>query len=413
MESIQSSSVKGQNMEARIIRTPQEYKESLAEVEHLIALDPELGTKEAERLDVLAMLVEAYEKQHFPFETPDPIEAIRFRMEEQGLMQRDLIPYIGSKSKVSEVLSGKRFLTLQMIRAINKGLDIPLEILIQEPKKNLQLEQPDWDWQQLPFSEMIKRKWINTKSIDYREHTSELVKNFLEPLNGHMPEISLCRRSLGGENDETLYSLLAWTVRVLVKTKKEKLPDFKPGTVTKDFIKQIVSLSWSNHGPLLAKEFLSKHGIALIVEQHLPKTKLDGMATISDDGRPVIGLTLRYDRIDNFWFTLVHELSHVSQHFNDLHAPFIDDLEGYSDDPKEREANKLASEVLIPTSIWKSSRAWQQKTPSAVTDFAKQLGIHPAIVAGRIRRESGNYSILNDMLGNGEVRRVFSEVEWF
>lgn len=398
-------------MEARIIRTPEEYKESLAEVERLIALDPEPGTHEAERLDVLAVLVETYEKQHFPFETPDPIEAIRFRMEEQGLMQRDLIPYIGSKSKVSEVLSGKRPLTLQMIRAINKGLEIPFEILMQEPKK-LQVEQSDWDWQQLPFLEMIKRNWIKTNYDDYREHITELVQNFLEPLGGHLPHISMCRRSLGVENNVTSYSLLAWAVRVLVKAKTEKLSDYKHGIVTKDFIKQVVSLSWSSQGPLLAKEFLSQHGIALIVEPHLPNTKLDGMATISDDGKPVVGLTIRYDRIDNFWFTLVHELSHVAQHFEYLKDPFIDDLEGYSDDPKEKEADKLASEVLIPRTIWKSSRAWQQKTPSAVTDLAKQLGIHPAIVAGRIRRESENYCILNDMLGNGEVKKMFPDVEW-
>jgi len=411
MESTQSSSVKGKYMEARIIRTPEEYNESLSEVERLIALDPAPGTYEAERLDVLAMLLETYEKQHFPFEAPDPIEAIRFRMEEQGLMQRDLIPYIGSKSKVSEVLSGKRSLTLQMIRAINKGLDIPLEILMQEPKKQ-QIEPSDWDWQQLPFMEMIKRKWVKANAGNSRNNVAVLVQNFLEPLGGYLPDISLCRRSLDGENDVMLYSLLAWAVRVLVKTKSEDLSDYKPGTVTRDFIKQVVSLSWSNQGPLLAKEFLSQHGIALIVEPHLPKTKLDGMATISDDGRPVIGLTIRYDRIDNFWFTLIHELSHVAQHFGDLHAPFIDDLDGYSDDPKEKEANKLTSEILIPTASWKSSRAWQQKTPSAVEDFAKELGIHPAIVAGRIRRESNNYGILSDMLGNGEVRRMFPDVEW-
>jgi len=411
MESTQGSSVKGKYMEARIIRTPEEYKGSLAEVERLIALDPNPGTSEAELLDVLAMLVETYEKQQFPFETPDPLEAIRFRMEEQGLMQRDLIPYIGSKSKVSEVLSGKRPLTLQMIRAINKGLDIPFEILMQQPEK-WDATQTELDWQKLPFLEMIKRNWIKASVTDYRTHVTELVHDFIAPLGGHLPDVSLCRRSLGEGNDVTFYSLLAWAIRVLVKAKAEKLAEYKPGTVTKDFIKQVVKLSWSNQGPLLAKEFLSQHGVALIIEPHLSRTKLDGMVTISDDGRPVIGLTIRYDRIDNFWFTLVHELSHVAQHFEYLNTPFIDDLEGYSDDPKEKEANKLASEALIPTSMWKSSRAWQQKTPSAVRDFAKQLGIHPAIVAGRIRRDSKNYTILSDMLGNGEVKRAFFDVEW-
>lgn len=398
-------------MEPRIIRTDNQYRESLAEVESLIAIDPAPGTPEAERLDLLAMLVEVYEKQHFPFDTPDPIEAIRFRMEEQGLLQRDLIPYVGSKSKVSEVLSGKRPLSIQMIRALNKGLGIPLEVLMQEPKRQ-QVEQDDLDWERLPFSEMIKRKWIGARHDDYRNHVAELVQEFLAPLGGHWPHLSLCRRTPGCEEDTTSYSLLAWVIRVLSKAKSENLPGFKRGTVNREFISHVSRLSWSSQGPLLAKEFLNQHGIALIIEPHLPKTKLDGMATITDNGNPVVGLTLRYDRLDNFWFTIIHELSHVAQHFDHLKEPFVDDLETYCDDQKEREANKLAGEVLIPRTMWRSSRAWQQKTPSAVSDFAKQLGLHPAIVAGKIRHESHNYQILNDLLGNGEVRRLFPDVEW-
>ncbi len=411
MESTLNSSVKGKYMEARIIRTPEEYKKSLAEVERLIALDPVPGSPDAELLDVLAVLVETYEKQHFTFDTPDPIEAIRFRMEEQGLMQRDLIPYIGSKSKVSEILSGKRPLTLQMIRALNKGLDIPFEVLIQEPN-NEAIDQIEWDWSRLPFVDMIKRHWIHASSINYQNHVSELAAKFIEPLNGHLPNISLCKRYSGDEKDTPVYALLAWAIRVLVKSESEAISNYKRGTVTKDFIKQAVKLSWSHQGPLLAKEFLSQHGIALIIEPHLPKTKLDGMATISQDGRPVIGLTIRYDRLDNFWFTLIHELVHIFLHFDDLKTPFLDDLEIKSDDPKENEVNKLAGELLIPAAIWRSSRAKQQKSPQSIIDFAKELGIHPAIVAGRIRRESNNYAVLNEMLGAGEVRKLFPGVEW-
>jgi len=121
-------------MYPRVIKTDEEYREALAETERLIALDPEPGTREADRLELLAMLVEAYEKEKFPIEKPNPIEAIKFRMEEQGLIQRDLVPYIGSKSRVSEVLSGKRRLTMKMARALHEGLGIPAEVLLQEPR---------------------------------------------------------------------------------------------------------------------------------------------------------------------------------------------------------------------------------------------------------------------------------------
>ncbi|OGL61538.1 MAG: hypothetical protein A3I72_08570 [Candidatus Tectomicrobia bacterium RIFCSPLOWO2_02_FULL_70_19] len=119
-------------MEPRLIKTEEDHEASLAEVERLVALDPAPNTPEGDRLELLATLVEEYEKDHFPIEKPTPIEAILFRMEQQGLEQKDLIPYIGSKSKVSEVLSGKRRLTLRMVRALNQGLGIPLEVLTHE-----------------------------------------------------------------------------------------------------------------------------------------------------------------------------------------------------------------------------------------------------------------------------------------
>ncbi len=121
-------------MEPKILKSEKEHGKAMEEVVRLIALDPDNGTPEADRLDLLMLLVETYEKERFPFDLPDPVEAIRFRMEEQGLKQRDLVPYIGSKSKVSEVLARKRPLTLKMIRSLNKGLDIPLKVLVQAYK---------------------------------------------------------------------------------------------------------------------------------------------------------------------------------------------------------------------------------------------------------------------------------------
>lgn len=137
MPSIQANTGKENKMEPKVITTKKEYEESFAEVERLIALDPKPRTPNANRLNLFAMIVKNYEKERFPIGKPDSIEAIKFRMEEQGLKQRDLIPYLGSKSKVSEILSGKRPLTVQMIRALNKGLDIPSDILLQNPKKKL------------------------------------------------------------------------------------------------------------------------------------------------------------------------------------------------------------------------------------------------------------------------------------
>ena len=113
-----------------------EYKLALEELEKLIDLEPKKGSVESDRLELLALLIEEYEKEKIKQELPDPIEAIKFRMEQQNLTQGDLIPFIGSRSKVSEILSKKRPLTLRMIRALHSGLGIPANVLL-NAKRNV------------------------------------------------------------------------------------------------------------------------------------------------------------------------------------------------------------------------------------------------------------------------------------
>lgn len=114
----------------RSIQTEADYDAALADVDAL--MDAEPGTPEGARLDVLVTLIEAYEARHWPIDPPDPIEAIRVRMEQKNLRPRDLQSMVGSRGRVSEILSRKRALTLPMIRKLSRGLDLPADILIQE-----------------------------------------------------------------------------------------------------------------------------------------------------------------------------------------------------------------------------------------------------------------------------------------
>ena len=118
----------------KIIKTDKQYRSYRTEVERLVATDPAPGTRDGDALELLAKLVEDYEKQRFVFERPDPVDAILFRMEEQGLQQKDLAPVLGGKNRVSEILSRKRPLTLAMVRALTEALSIPAELLIQETR---------------------------------------------------------------------------------------------------------------------------------------------------------------------------------------------------------------------------------------------------------------------------------------
>jgi len=119
-------------MDVAPIKTTRDYRRALKEIEGL--MHAKRGTPEGDRLDVLVTLVEAWEAKHYPIDLPDPIEAIKYHMEQKGLESRDLVRYIGSRNRVYEVLNRKRPLTLRMVWRLHKGLGIPAESLIKLPK---------------------------------------------------------------------------------------------------------------------------------------------------------------------------------------------------------------------------------------------------------------------------------------
>jgi HTH-type transcriptional regulator/antitoxin HigA len=131
------------------------------------------------------------------------------------------------------------------------------------------------------------------------------------------------------------------------------------------------------------------------------------------DGTPVVGLTLRYDRVDSFWFCLLHELVHLGRHMESGgDAVFVDDLtlretEGGRRDPMEAQADQWAEEALVPNAIWETSEARRNPTPMAVVTLSRALQVHPAIVAGKIRHEQKNYRLLSHFVGTGAVRHQF------
>jgi HTH-type transcriptional regulator / antitoxin HigA len=397
------------------IRTEEDYEAALLRIEAL--MDAEADTPESDELEVLATLVELYEEKHFPIDWPDPIAAIRFRMEQAELTPRDLIPLLGSRAKVSEVLSGKRSLTLQMMRALHEHLGIPAEVLLRQPGAVLPEIPEATDWSKFPLAEMAKLGWIS-KSRNLKDRAEEVMRDLMERAGGMdvLPS-ALYRKNDGARRNAKMnpYALQAWCYRLLAEAKENTLPGmYREGVVTQVIAREMVGLSWSQAGPKLAQEFLGKYGIHVIYLPHLPRTHLDGAALMLANGTPVIGLTLRYDRLDNFWFCLCHELAHVVLHLRKgTEDGFIDDLslgevEGSEGDARELEADAWAQEVLIPSEEWDSSSILTQPTPAAATEFAHQLGIHPAIVAGRVRKELHNYRLLTHYVGNGEVRKFLN-----
>ena len=119
------------------IRSEQAYDEALDRVDVLMDLDPKMGSEQSDELEILVMLIEKYEEKFWQIAEPDPIEAIKVRMEQMHLKQKDLVPYIGNKSKVSEVINGKIGLSLAMISKLSVGLHLPLELLIRSSENHI------------------------------------------------------------------------------------------------------------------------------------------------------------------------------------------------------------------------------------------------------------------------------------
>ena len=323
----------------KVIKSEEEHRAALVQISTLIDRDPDPGTADGDRLELLTLLVENFESQAFPKRVPEPLEAIRFRMEQQNLKQRDLVPYIGSPSKVSEVLSGKRTLTLSMMRALHSHLGIPASALLGEGASP---DEPDDSipWDQFPLKEMVARHWI--VGTDKPER---LLAQFFAPVGSPMQIAALFKKTDTTRSARSLnrYALAAWSARVMIRASEaQPKADYKPNSVDLEFMLEVARLSWSESGPRLAQEFLRKHGIPLIIEPHLSNTHLDGAALMYRLDRPIIGLTIRHDRLDNFWYCLMHELAHISLHYGQGFTHFFDNLDGKeSVGPREREAADL------------------------------------------------------------------------
>lgn len=399
----------------RLIKNEKDYDTALSRIDQL--MDAKSGTAEMDELELLTALVEMYEERHFPISPPDPIDAIKFRMEQIGLVQKDMVPYIGTKSKVSEVLNGKRPLTLSMMRSLNKNLGISAEVLLKEPGADFPNQIQEMEWSRFPLLEMAKRNWIPMVD-DIKEKAEELIRDFIEQAGGldTVPKPCFRQGKNGRYNPKMdLFSLTAWCIRVQSVARKNPLKTkYVKNSIKLGTMQEVARLSYFDNGPLLAKEYLEKHGVHLIVVPHLPKTYLDGAAILLPDGTPVIGLTLRYDRIDYFWFCLLHELAHVSKHLSTSDRLIIDDLDlrgkkVEKEDIIEKEADEMTRNGLIPKRIWDKNPISGKASTAEIYALAEKLKIHPAIIAGRIRFEQNNYRLLSRHVGNKQIRKHFAD----
>lgn len=397
----------------KFIKTESDYKEALDLIRVLLSHDPDPSSDEGEQLSLLSTLVQDYESRSLPESLPNPIDAIKFRMEQSDLKPVDLIPYIGSRGRVSEILTGKRQLTLDMVRALEVGLGIPAKVLIRKPEMESNSEYQGWDNRLV--AEMESRGYFGSRSL--KKHSKlELLKDFFSSISAQPQMAMMLRKSNYRSSPLTdKRALIAWSNRVIQKAKKIRVTKkYKDGSINLNFMQEFVKLSSQENGVILAQKHLKDIGIILVIEPHFSKTYLDGAAILVNKENPVIGLTLRHDRLDNFWFTLMHELAHISLHYNQDISLFYDELETASAglDEKEQEADELAEESLLPKAKWEVSPARLIPSSMAANSLAKELGVHVAIIAGQIRHKGNKYIYLNKIISEAKVRSYFADEKW-
>jgi len=396
-------------MKPKIIKNEKEYNEALAHIEYLMDL-PETPETD-EEIELFTALIEQYEEKHFPIELPDPIEAIYFVMDQQNLSRKDLVPILGSQSKVSEVLKRKRALSLSMIRKLHEQLDIPAEILLQDPLAH-DIPPRKYDIKAFPFNEMVHNNYFpgydNVREA--KQYHERLLEELFSAFPAETPEVIYCRRGNTGKTANR-NALLAWQAHILHTLNGEKLPQFSADALNDDFFNELLEFSQYRRGPLLVEEHLAKQGIHFVIEPHLSETYLDGAAFLAPHGNPAVALTLRHDRADNFWFTLTHELAHCKLHLKTAGRAFFDETDGRlceNEATEEQEANAFAQNMLVPQSAADMLIKHPVITRQHVLEAAESIKRNPAIVAGRLRWERNNYTQFSDMLGNRDIKHLFT-----
>ena len=332
-----------------------------------------------------------------------------------GMSQTDLAEKLGMKPQQVQRYEATDYMgaSLGRLIEISKALGVKTSGSFEGPKQAggsvfAWGDVDDIVWSQLPYKEMIKRKWFD---LPRGANPIERVKEYFLHAAGPQFATAFHRKKMRSGNVPNEYALLAWQARILERARRVIETD-KMGNFELDdrWLPELVRLTKRTDGPKRARDLLADKGIVLIVERHLPGSYLDGAAMLADGDTPVIGLTLRYDRLDNFWFVLMHEIGHVFLHLCDgLRFDFFDEEGGNYGDAIEAEADKFALDALIPEDLWDQCLSRFALSEEAVTIDAETIGIDPSIIAGRIRKERGNYSILNNLVGQGQARSQMEE----
>lgn len=338
---------------------------------------------------------------------PHPGELIREELEARGWLQRDLAYILGVPEQgVNLILSGKRGISPEMAKALGDAFDVNPEFFanLQKSYEMAMAKDPDPGvarramWQAAyPIREMIKRGWFEATDPDLME--AQLMRFFGVNRVQDIPHLPHAAKKTN--YDDVPATQLAWLFRVRQIAKEMPAPRYSEKSLL-DAVERFRSFTVDPEEIRHVPRMLAECGVRFVLVETLPGAKIDGVTCWLDSRSPVIGMTARYDRIDNFWFVLRHEIEHVLKKHGQKTEIIDSELEGANASTdanipeEERTANAAAQDFCVPVADMDSF--YIRKAPyfyeRDVVGFARRVQRHPGIVVGQIQRRTEQWNFL-------------------
>lgn len=356
-------------------------------------------------------------KEMLPARAVKPGDILREEMEAREWSQGDLAHILGRPIQVvNEILQGRKAITPETALGLATAFGTSPEFWLNlENAYRLHLARANQASDEVlrraqlyglaPIKEMVKRSWI--KETTNLQRLEEELLGFYRAPNLQAIAAPQVRFRFSSSHTPDTPSLWAWVTQARNLAEEQKVGIFTLGGFLKE-VPKLARLSASLEETSRLPGRLAEMGIRFVLVPHLPKTYADGAAFWLDEGSPAVALSLRYDRLDNFWFTLMHELAHLRSDPKHRRDYLDNDLDQTATKGEEGQANYLASEWLLPRTAFDDfvSRNKPRFSVQAIRIFAKSQSVHPALVVGRLHHDGHlHYSHHRGMLG--KVRPLF------
>jgi HTH-type transcriptional regulator/antitoxin HigA len=342
-----------------------------------------------------------------------PGETVSDELEARGWTQQDLAAIMARPVQlVNEVINGRKAITPETAHGLAAAFStspqfwLNLEasyrlFVARQQHQSHETARRSRLFELLPIRELQKRGWLApTERLDELEEQACALLGVSSP--SETPVVAAALRQ-SPTADAPASFLVAWLHMVRTMAGRLAAGSFDRQRLEQQGIAELMDRAADLADVAQVPSLLARYGVKLVVLKHLPRTRLDGAVTLLDP-QPVVAVTLRYDRVDNFWFTLLHELAHVVMGHDGTR---LEDLDQSGADASEREADRLAQDWLIPPRAWQRLCAAprQDLTFRTVRRFAAEIKRHPGIVVGRLQHE--------DILGYQQMRRALERVSPF